>query len=399
MGKLVHFRKKANQNTGQKIAKRAVPVFAGTDEEAIRRRKPANPLYLITPGVIEKTAKHFVTSFPGRTLFAVKTNPVESIITAVSKGGITAFDVASIEEIRLVRSLAPKAELYYMHPVKSPESIREAYYRFGVRHFVLDCEEELYKIIRETGLATDLKLHVRLALPKNDGASIDFSSKFGAMPMEAAALLKKCRTVSESLGLCFHVGTQISEANVFAQAIRLVRNVIDESGVRVESLDVGGGFPVPYTGEENVPTIAACIDVIRQGVHEAGLSHLDLLAEPGRVLVAEGAALAARVELRKDDLLYLNDGTYGGLFDAGPLLGTRYPVRAVRADGSFQGDIKDFRLAGPTCDSLDMMEGPFSLPADIRTGDWIVFENTGAYSQSMRTDFNGFGKCETVLLV
>ena len=397
MGKLVSFRKKSNQGAAQKALKRSTSVFTGTDEQLIRKRKPSKPLHVIQPSVVDATARSFLSAFPGKVLYAVKTNPHESVIAALGKAGVSAFDVASIEEVRVVRAHAPKAEMYFMHPIKTPEAIREAYYRYGVRHFVLDCEDELYKIIRETGLATDLKLHVRLALPKNTGASIDFSSKFGATPMEAAQLLRKCRTVSEKLGLCFHVGTQISDASVFHNALALAKNVIAESRVSVEMLDVGGGFPVSYTGE-SVPSIGTCMDVIRKGVRDAGLGHMELLAEPGRALVAEGGKLVARVELRKGNLLYLNDGTYGGLFDAGPLLGTRYPVRAVRGEGVFEGGTMDFRLAGPTCDSLDMMEGPFTLPADIRMGDWIVFENTGAYSQTMRTDFNGLGKCDTVLL-
>lgn len=398
MGKLVSFRKKANQSGTVKTVKRTPVVFKGTDEQLIRKRKPAKPLHILQPAVIEAAARRFMDAFPGKALFAVKTNPHESVIAALVKAGVTAFDVASIAEVRLVRAHAPKAEMYFMHPIKTPEAIREAYYRYGVRHFVLDCEDELYKIIRETGLATDLKLHVRLALPKNTGATIDFSSKFGATPREAAELLRKCRTVSEKLGLCFHVGTQISDATVFPQALALAKTVIAQSGVKVDMLDVGGGFPVSYTGE-TVPAIETCTDMICKGIREAGLEHLELLAEPGRCLVAEGGKLVARVELRKGNLLYLNDGTYGGLFDAGPLLGTRFPVHAVRGEGVFEGGTMDFRLAGPTCDSLDMMEGPFTLPADIRMGDWIVFENTGAYSQTMRTDFNGFGKCDTILLV
>lgn len=398
MGKLVSFRKKANQSGAPKTVKRTPTVFKGTDEQLIRKRKPAKPLHVLQPAVIEAAARRFMDAFPGKAMFAVKTNPHESVIAALVKAGVSAFDAASIAEVRLVRAHAPKAEIYFMHPVKTPEAIREAYYRYGVRHFVLDCEDELYKIIRETGLATDLKLHVRLALPKNKGATIDLSSKFGATPMETAELLRKCRTVSEKLGLCFHVGTQISDATVFTQALLLAKSVIADSGVKVDMLDVGGGFPVFYTGE-NVPSIQTCMDVIRKGVRKAGLEHLELLAEPGRCLVAEGGKLVARVELRKGNLLYLNEGTYGGLFDAGPLLGTRFPVHAVRGEGVFEGGTIDFRLAGPTCDSLDMMEGPFTLPADIRMGDWIVFENTGAYSQTMRTDFNGFGKCDTILLV
>lgn len=141
-----------------------------------------------------------------------------------------------------------------------------------------------------------------------------------------------------------------------------------------------------------------CIDVIRTALAHAGLDHMELLAEPGRAIVAQGGTLVVRVELRKGNRLYLNDGTYGGLFDAGSWLNTRFPVRAIRIGETFGADMADFTFAGPTCDSLDMMDGPFRLPADIRMGDWIEIENLGAYSQSMRTNFNGFGACETVLI-
>ena len=398
MGKLVSFRNYSSVAGGMKAAGKNTPVsFTGSPEELVEQLKPSLPMYILNTNHIENTAKNFMNAFPGKTMFAVKTNPHPAVIAAMYRAGMMHFDVASLEEIQIVRANAPQAEIYYMHPAKSPEAIKEAYTRYGVRHFVLDCADELYKIIRETGLATDLKLYVRLALPKNAEASIDLSSKFGAMPLEAAELLRKCRTVSEKLGLCFHVGTQIHDVSVFGRALQLAKTVIDHSGVKVDILDVGGGFPVTYIGED-VPSIEACMDTIKQAIRKHGLSDLELMAEPGRALVAEGGMLIARVELRKGNVLYINDGTYGGLFDAGPLLGTRFPVKAVRDNGNFTAKTAGFSLAGPTCDSLDMMAGPFDLPADIRMGDWIIFENTGAYSQSMRTNFNGFGACETVFL-
>jgi ornithine decarboxylase len=374
----------------------SLETFASTDE-MIAARKPALPVYTLSPKKLQDAAAHFVASFPGKTLFAVKTNPQAHVIKNLAKGGVQAFDVASAEEMRLVKSVAPFAELYFMHPVKAPEAIREAYFVHGVRHFVLDHEDELYKIMRETELATDLKLYVRVTLPKNANAHIDLSEKFGATPDEAVELLRQCRNVCDKLGVAFHVGTQITDSSAFANAVSLVKSVITRSGVKVDVLDVGGGFPVPYVGED-VPSIVNCIDVIKTAITCAGLEDMELIAEPGRVLVAQSGSLVVRVELRKGNRLYLNDGTYGGLFDAGPLLGTRYPVRALRLSGEMSEQTEDFTFAGPTCDSLDMMNGPFTLPADIDMGDWIEIGNLGAYSHSMRTNFNGFGASESVLI-
>ncbi len=284
-----------------------------------------------------------------------------------------------------------------MHPVKTPESIREAYSVHGVRDFVLDNQEELYKILRETDLAGDLTLYVRLGLPKNGKAAIDFSIKFGCKPGEAVKLLRACRPVATKVGLCFHVGTQTTDPSVYTRAVSVAGNIIRESGVAVDVLDVGGGFPVSYVGE-NVAGPGIFIEALKMALDAEGLGRIPLLAEPGRALVAEGGCLIARVELRKGNVLYINDGTYGGLFDAGPMLKTKYPVRAHRPDGVFTGELKAFRFAGPTCDSLDLMEGPFMLPADIKLGDWIEIGNTGAYSRSMRTDFNGFGASDAVCL-
>jgi ornithine decarboxylase len=366
--------------------------------EALAALRPARPLYAVYPQVIENAARQFVSAFPGKTLYAIKTNPEIQVLEALSRGGVQAYDVASIEEIRTVKSRFPGAEIYFMHTVKAPEDIREAYFGHGVRNFVLDCTDELYKILRETDLAQDLNLFVRLSLPKNDKAFIDFSSKFGASRAEAVELLKQCRPVANALGVSFHVGTQTTEAVRYAYAIAYAADVIAESGVKIDALNVGGGFPVPYADGVAVCSIADCVDVIKAALEDAGLSDIPLMAEPGRILVAQGVKLVTRVELRKNDLLYINDGIYGGLFDACEWLGLRYPVKAFSCDRAFdQGDVA-FRLAGPTCDSLDMMQGPFMLPNDIGMGDWVVFDNTGAYSVALRSNFNGFGHADTVCI-
>lgn len=371
--------------------------ITGTVEEAVAALRPAKPLYVLWPKRIAATAKAFMKSFPGQTMYAVKTNADENVIRALASAGLRNFDAASIEEVRLVRRVAPKAKIFFMHPVKAPESIREAYTVHGVRDFVLDTQDELFKILRETDLAGDICLYVRLGLPKNGKAAIDFSGKFGCRPQEAVKLLRACRPVAHKIGLCFHVGTQTTDPAVFARAVGVAAQVIRDSGVPVDVLDVGGGYPVSYPGEDVAP-VNAYIDAMRTALEAEGLARMPLLAEPGRALVAEGGALVARVELRKGNTLYLNDGTYGGLFDAGPLLKTKYPVCAHRPDGAFTGELKAFRFAGPTCDSIDMMEGPFLLPADIKMGDWIEIGNLGAYSMGMRTNFNGFGGADAVCL-
>lgn len=366
--------------------------------DLVSSMKPARPLYIYDLERMRYQAKRFCSAFAGKPLYAVKTNTDENAIRALISGGIKAFDVASLDEIRRVKAVMPNAELHFMHPIKTPEDIRAAYFEYGVRHFVLDHEDELFKIIRETELAQDLSLTVRISLPKNDDALIDFSAKFGAAFDDALMLLEKCRPVSKTLGLSFHVGTQTVTPAKYDLAIGYCARLIDASGVQVDSLNIGGGFPVAYTGDDGLDTIETYMDHINAALAKNGLSELKLLAEPGRVLVAESVKLVARVELRKGDVLYINDGVYGGLFDAARWVGTEFPVSAVSCDRPFDGSKAGFRLAGPTCDGLDMMDGPFELPADIGMGDWIIFENTGAYSQVLRSDFNGFGAYDVAVL-
>lgn len=364
--------------------------------DMVAATRPARPLYVLWPERITAAAKAFLAAFPGETMYAVKTNPDETVLRTLYQAGVKSFDAASIEEVRLVRKAARKARIYFMHPVKSPEAIRDAYMNYGVRDFVLDSEDELFKIVRETDLASGLNLYVRIALPRNGKSAIDFSSKFGATPEEGARLLKSSRPVAQRLGLCFHVGTQTTDPAAYARAVDKAAWVIKKSGVTVDALDVGGGFPVRY--DNSVPSVEACVQALKTALAKNRLENMPLLAEPGRVLVAEAGALVVRVELRKGHTLYLNDGTYGGLFDAGPLLKTRFPVRAHRVDNPFEEGEAPFRFAGPTCDALDVMEGPFLLPGDIDMGDWIEIGNLGAYSRSLRTNFNGFGGSDALCL-
>ncbi|MBI1327426.1 MAG: type III PLP-dependent enzyme [Alphaproteobacteria bacterium] len=357
----------------------------------VSQNRPALPVSVLWPEKVEANARNFARGFKGKVMYAVKCNPDPEAIKAVYRGGVRRFDVASLHEIALVSDLLPDVTLYFMHPVKAPEAIRKAYSKYGVRKFVLDSEEELLKIMRMTDCATDLDLFVRIALPKHDGAGVALHGKFGALPDEAISLLQKARAVSRKLGVSFHVGSQCMEPELYAQAIRLTADIIDRAGIKVDVLDVGGGFPSHYP-DMTPPADHVYFSTIHRAIAECGLKGLELISEPGRRLVVDAGAIVARVEGRKNDLLYLNDGVYGGLYDAGPSVRFRFPVALLRSRLRGMKSQAVFRFAGPTCDSHDMMEGPFSLPDDVAEGDWIVFERMGGYSDTFRTNFNGFAE-------
>jgi len=366
-------------------------------DELVAMERPEEPMHCLRPATVEATARGFVEAFPGDVLYAVKCNPEPATLRAVHAGGVAHFDCASIGEIALVGQMFPDASIHFMHPVKSRSAIREAWARHAVRDFVLDSAEELAKIMRETA-ATDvggeLGLIVRLAMPKGS-AVLDLSGKFGAPPALAAELLRAARPHAARLGLSFHVGSQCLEPLAWRDALGLTGAVIRDAGVAIEVIDVGGGFPVPYPDVEP-PPLGAYIAEIEAGFDRLGLPDAQLWAEPGRALVAGGGSIVVQVQHRRGDSLYINDGVYGALADAGAL-GFRYPVRLIRHAGPQPSSaLVGYSFFGPTCDSADAMRGPFHLPADIADGDWIEVGQLGAYGGCLRTAFNGFDRARLV---
>jgi len=370
-----------------------LPVYTSADA-VVSDLRPDAVVTCIYPDKIREAASAFLTSFPGQVLYAVKSNPDARVLRYLRMAGINHFDVASAEEVRSTRALFPKARLSFMHPVKSRSAIAEAY-QLGVRDYVIDSASELMKIVEETGSARDLNLFVRLALPKGS-AAYDLSGKFGANADEAVDLLRAARRIAANVGLCFHVGSQCMDPSAYEKAILLARTLVDRAGISLDILDVGGGFPVAYPGLEP-PALAQYMDAIQNAAH-AMFPGTELWCEPGRALAGAGASIIVKVELRRNNTLYINDGTYGTLFDAGSF-GWRYPVRAIRHNRELKGDLMPFSFFGPTCDNVDHMKGPFHLPADIDEGDWIEISQLGAYGAAMRTRFNGFHSDLTVAIV
>ncbi|MEO7366195.1 MAG: type III PLP-dependent enzyme [Sphingomicrobium sp.] len=354
----------------------------------IAKVRPAQPVTLLRPHAARRAARFFVEKFPGRSLYAVKANPSPDLLRILWDEGVTHYDVASIGEVRLVAKTLPQAVICFMHPVKAEEAIAEAYLDHGVRAFSLDSLDELDKIMRATGDATDLSLLVRLQVSSKH-ARLSLAAKFGAETHDVKPLLFAARQAADALGICFHVGSQAMTPAAYSEAMAKVRDAIVEASVTVDIVDVGGGFPSSYPGMEP-PPLEAYFEVIHATFEALPISYsAELWCEPGRALCAEYGSLVVRVEKRRGSELFINDGAYGALFDAAHI-GWRYPVRLLR-DAQSTVRPMEFSFYGPTCDDLDHMAGPFELPADVTAGDYLEIGMLGAYGCAMRTGFNGFG--------
>jgi ornithine decarboxylase len=344
-------------------------------------------------------ARWFQDKFKGDVFYAVKANPSPWVIETLAANGVTSFDVASIPEIELVTRFAPGSRMAFMHPVKSRKAIAAAYFDHGVKTFALDTHEELAKILEATGGANDLNLMVRLAV-QADGAAYSLSGKFGVDAHQAPGLLLAARRATQELmGVSFHVGSQCMRPTAYQAAMTQASRALVRAGVFADVVDVGGGFPSVYPGMVP-PALDDYVDSIQRGFSEMMVHETtELWCEPGRALVAEASSILTKVELRKTDALYLNDGSYGSLFDAAHSKWP-FPVKLMREENGeafeVEGPLKPFRFYGPTCDSIDHMPGPFWLPEDVREGDYIEIGMLGAYGVAMNTRFNGFGDVETI---
>jgi ornithine decarboxylase len=364
--------------------------------DLVRERSPERPVALVRPDVLAVAGRWFQDNFKGDVLYAVKANPSPWVIRDLFAQGINRFDVASVPEIELVSEQAPGARMAFMHPVKSRRAISEAYFDHGVRTFSLDTHEELAKIIDATGSAKDLNLIVRMAV-QGEGSLYALSGKFGVETHAAPALLLAARRATQDLmGVSFHVGSQCMRPTAYQAAMAQTSRALVRAGVFADVVDVGGGFPSIYPGM-TPPALSDYMDSIHRGFAEMMVHETtELWCEPGRALVAESSSMLVKVELKKGDALYLNDGSYGTLFDAAHTKWP-FPVKLVR-DGEASSELKPFRFYGPTCDSIDHMPGPYWLPADVEEGDYIEIGMLGAYGVAMNTRFNGFGDNDTAIV-
>ena len=359
-------------------------------EDLVNQLRPDKPVYCIRKKSILSASKFFQKKFPGKILYAVKTNPNQEVIKTLIRSGIEQFDVASVEEIKAVREFSQSAKCSFMHTVKSRESIRDAYFKYGVKTFALDTKDELIKIIESTSGAKDLELFVRVAV-SNEHAEIDLSKKFGALSTEAAGLLRLVKQYSSKIGLSFHVGSQCMHPISYAKGITEIGNIINKTKIVPDFINVGGGFPTIYP--DLIPqSLSSYFEEIKKSLENLKLNSLpEIICEPGRALVAESGSTIVRVNLRKKQKLYINDGTYGTLFDAGTP-NIVYPSKMIKDSSNkiISKKLTAFDFYGPTCDSMDYMKGPFLLPNNVKENDYIELGQLGAYGLTFRTKFNGF---------
>ena len=359
-------------------------------EELVNQLRPDKPVYCIRKKSILSASKFFQKNFPGKILYAVKTNPHPEVIKTLLKSGINQFDVASVEEIKAVRKFDQVSKCSFMHTIKSREDISEAYFKYGVKTFALDTKDELIKIIESTSNAKDLELFVRVAV-SNEHAEIDLSKKFGAINSEAAGLLRLVKQHSKKIGLSFHVGSQCMHPISYSKGISEIVNIIKKTKIVPDYLNIGGGFPTIYP-DLIPPSLESYFDEIKKGLEDLKIEKLpEIICEPGRALVAESGSTIVRVNLRKKQKLYINDGTYGTLFDAGTP-NIVFPSKMIKDNSNkiISKKLTAFDFYGPTCDSMDYMKGPFLLPNNIKENDYIELGQLGSYGLTFRTQFNGF---------
>ena len=322
--------------------------------------------------------------------YAVKANPAAPVLRTLSNLA-AGFDIASGPELALVRDLvAVSDQVVYSNPVKPARDIRAAY-SAGVTQFAFDSEAELHKIAASAPVS-----HVYVRLAVDDAASVfPLSRKFGVSIEEAERLLLLARRLGlDPYGVTFHVGSQCLDATAWARAIgdcgELMRR-LQQSGIALRMLDIGGGFPAPYA--DPVPDLHEIACRVRAAVDELPYRPPALIAEPGRYLVAESGVLIASVLLVQERAdgrwVFVDVSGYHGLMEALQTGGQwRFPVW-TSADGQ-AGDKVPCTVTGPSCDSSDTMFFDLPLPATLREGDLLFVGSAGAYTISYATHFNGF---------
>ena len=359
-------------------------------EQLINQLKPEKPVYCIRKNSIQSAVKYFKNNFPGKILYAVKTNPHPEVIKKIIESGVNQFDVASIEEIKSIKDFSQTAKCSFMHTVKSRNDIKDAYFKYGIKTFALDTKDELIKIIESTNNAKDLELFVRVSV-SNEHAEIDLSKKFGALNSEAIGLFRLSKQYAKKTGLSFHVGSQCMHPISYTKGINEIGNIIKKTKIIPDYINVGGGFPTIYP--DLIPqNLDNYFNEIKISLKNLKLNKIpEIICEPGRALVAESGSTIVKVNLRKKQKLYINDGTYGTLFDAGnPNI--VYPSKMIKETTNkiISKKLTAFDFFGPTCDSMDYMKGPFLLPNNIKENDYIELGQLGAYGLTFRTQFNGY---------
>jgi ornithine decarboxylase len=352
------------------------------------------PYFVFSERRIRARIAEFSRHLPQATIhYALKANSDPAILRLIRDAGC-GFEAASKYELDLLRNVGvPPDRIIYGTSVKPASHIR-AFFNYGVDRFACDSRSELEKIAAN---APGARIYVRLAVD-DAGSVFKFSEKFGADRATAVSLLTGAAALGlRPYGLSFHVGSQCRNHRAWANALSTVQDVVaslSSANIKLEIINLGGGFPCQYASPESVPCVAAITKEITEQYRQLPYQP-SLIIEPGRAIVAEAgvvvASVIARVPRRDTTWLFLDAGVYNGLFEAMAYQGsTRYVIESLRPVATAGEAL--FALAGPTGDSPDVITREALLPADVDVGDRLIVRNAGAYSLSVTTDFNGFPK-------
>lgn len=352
------------------------------------------PYFVFSKDAIRDRYKEFKTCFPHSTIFyAMKADAEKGVLETLLEAG-SSFEAASVYELKLLMDLGvPADRILYGTSVKPASHIKE-FHEYGVNRFAFDSISEIEKI---ASIAPNARVYVRVSV--NDTGSIyRFSEKFGTVPENVVPFLIRARELGlEHYGISFHVGSQAGNPEAWAQGVRgltPVINHLNELGISIEILNIGGGYPAMYPSNENHITLHEVSKSVQKEYKNLPYKP-HLVLEPGRAMVAESAILVAsviaRIERMEHTWLFLDAGVYNGLFESLAYQGSiRYRVTSLRP--AYDAGEATFALAGPTGDSWDVMSRDTQLPADINVGDKLIFHNVGAYNLVMVGRFNGFPK-------
>jgi ornithine decarboxylase len=367
-------------------------AFLNDPAKWLSREQPDEPVYFFDPKTLRATARQFLDGFPGEVTYAVKANPAPAVLETLVEAGIAAFDVASPQEMEMVRRASPAARLHYHNPVRSKSEIT-AGRSFGALSWSVDRLSELDKI----GDLRGLEIAVRLKLPVS-GAAYDFGSKFGATPEDVAQLLRVVQARGGLPSITFHPGTQCEDPQAWSAYIFAAADVARQTGIPLHRLNVGGGFPAHRNG--TAPALTAIFDAIRSAAELAfDGTPPPLVCEPGRAMVSESYELALQVKAVIGETVFLNDGVYGGLSEWRDIAPADR-IRVFSHDGQErEGATFPATVFGPTCDSIDKLPDAVALPKDLQEGDHLLFHACGAYSAALATRFNGYGARRVVTLL
>jgi ornithine decarboxylase len=360
---------------------------ASLDFEIVRqavRQKYTRPLLILDNAIVREKARRFCAAMPRvRPHYAVKANPDRRVLKALIQEGC-GFEIASTAELDLLLALGvPAAEVFYSNPMKSRDSIRYAAQK-GVEWYVVDSADELRRVHE---LKSDARIYLRIATP-NIGSDWPLSGKFGAGASETREIVATAAKLGADLaGVTFHVGSQCRNPANWRVGIEKARTLFDamiKAGLKPRLLDIGGGFPVRHV--KPIPSIEVIGEVVNEAL-KAFPDDVRVIAEPGRYLVSDAGYFVCRVlgttTRGGKRWMHWDAGLFGGIIETTE--GLKYKIRTERS-----GPDIPWHVAGPTCDSVDVILRDEPLPSDLQESDFIYIRNAGAYTNAYASEFNGF---------